>query len=59
MTAKTEMVSGLRKLAQALREQSDKVSKKKIVKCAQVLTAAQGLTRLREVIQGGSNEQRS
>ena len=42
----------LKKLAAQLREEAKKQQSAKHVKCAEVLTAAQGLARLRETIYG-------
>lgn len=46
------MAADLRKLATALREKADKVREYRAVKCAQILTAAQGLGQLRDILKG-------
>ncbi len=42
----------LRKLAAELREMSKKKKKTSVAKCAQIMTAAVGITRLKEAING-------
>ncbi len=42
----------LRKIAEELREEAKKLNKKKVTKCAQILTAAQGLQELERTIYG-------
>lgn len=48
----TETAAGLRKLATSLREKASELRKYRAVKCAQILTAAQGLGQLRDILKG-------
>lgn len=47
-----EMAADLRKLAAAMRKKASAVSAQRAVKCAQILTAAQGLDQLRDILKG-------
>lgn len=42
----------LRKLAKELREKADETKKRNVIKCAQVLVAAQGFDKLAQIING-------
>jgi hypothetical protein len=46
------MAADLRKLATALRQKAAKVREQRAVKCAQILTAAQGLGQLQDILKG-------
>jgi hypothetical protein len=48
----TVMAADLRKLAAALRQKAAKTREHRAVKCAQILTAAQGLGQLRDILKG-------
>ena len=47
-----EMAADLRKLAAAIRKKAERVREYRAVKCAQILTAAQGLDQLRDIMKG-------
>jgi len=44
--------TALRKIAAELRLKATKVQQQRAVKCAQILTAAQGLDQLRDILKG-------
>lgn len=46
------MAADLRKLATAIRQRAAKVREQRAVKCAQILTAAQGLGQLQDILRG-------
>lgn len=46
------LASSLRKLAADLRQKAHKVREQRAVKCAQILTAAQGLDQFRDILKG-------
>lgn len=47
-----EMAADLRKLASAIRNKAANLREYRAVKCAQILTAAQGLDQLRDILKG-------
>ena len=54
MTPETQqLVTDLRKTAAALRQKTATTKQEKLVKSAQVITAARGLLDLRRILQGG------
>ncbi len=55
MDAKTT-AANLRKLASDIREQSKEIDQTKMTKSAQVLLAANGLSRLQKVLRGADDE---
>jgi len=52
INTKRIMVADLRKLATIIREATKDISKRKAIKCAQILTAAQGLSQLQDILKG-------
>jgi hypothetical protein len=46
------MANDLRKLAAAIRQKAAKVRETRAIKCAQILTAAQGLSQLQDILKG-------
>jgi len=51
-TANSAMAADLRKIAESLRQKAAKAREYRAVKCAQILTAAQGLSQLRDILKG-------
>ena len=52
MVNKKELAAKLRKTAQHYREHAAELDEKKAIKCAQVLTAAKGLSQLQHILRG-------
>lgn len=48
----TELAERLRKVASEMRKQAEESETRKMHKCAQVLVAARGLAKLRELVKG-------
>ena len=46
------LAKGLRMLASSLRKEAAAIKRKKAVKCAQVLTAAKGLSQFERILRG-------
>ena len=49
-----EFAETMRKIAQDLRKEAQEIEHKKAVKCAQTLIAAHGLSKFKEMLQGGA-----
>lgn len=52
MMSPKELAEGLRKTAEILRKEEAKANEKKLVKCAQILTATRGLIQLQKNLGG-------
>lgn len=51
-TANQILAQGLRVIATELRKEAEAVRRRKIIKCAKVLTAARGLSQFQRILRG-------
>ena len=52
MMSPKELATGLRKTAEILRKEDEKIAQAKLIKCAQILTATRGLIQLQKNLGG-------
>ena len=51
-TANQILAQGLRVIATELRKEAEAVRRRKVIKCAKVLTAARGLSQFKRILRG-------